>query len=125
MRIELCLILALAVGLAAVGWKSLRLERELMKEQVVHAQTQTALAAALTEGQRWRTVAAEHLIVADAQKGALESCLARESQAQTDAQARKNILNSAKPRPRPETETRQVVDDETRIRAASRLNRDL
>lgn len=118
-------IAALLVGLAVTGWKSLQLEAALATERHAHEQTRTALDLAITEGQRWILATDAITLSAEAQKVALESCLNREAQAQTDAQARKKILNSAKPRPRLETETKQVVDDETRARIASRLNRDL
>lgn len=119
------LYIVAAVMLSVLLYEHWSLCVDYEREQAAHARTRAELTTALVELQRWRTVAGETLMAADAQKQLAEACLAREAQSQSDANARKSILTQAKPRPRTETENRQVVDDETRARAVSRLNRGL
>ena len=115
--------LALAAGLAL--WQVSAARLDLSREELAHARTQAELTAAHDEARRWRLAAGENLLAAEAQKTLAEACLTREAAARTDADARAAILGASKPRPRPTTEKRLVVDDETRSRAVSRLNRGL
>lgn len=117
------IFVVICAALALILWRFWSLATDYERELDAHLQTQTKLTAALDEGRRWRLVAGENLLAAEAQARLAESCLAREAQSQSDAEARKAILAQAKPRPRPAEE--KVVDDETRSRAVSRLNREL
>lgn len=106
-------------------WKYWALNVDYKHELDAHLQTQKQLNIALSEVRNWRMVAGETLIAAEAQKQLAEACLVRESEARADEEARKAILTPAKPRPRTVAEKQQVVDDATRARAVSRLNRGL
>lgn len=80
-------------------------------------------AATLKERDEWKAAAEAYQKNAEAQAENARLCLDREAQAALNAAERAAIMQQAKPRPRPEQE--QVVDDETRIRVAGRLNRPL
>ena len=80
-------------------------------------------AATLKERDEWKAAAEAYQKNAEAQAENARLCLDREAQAALDAAERTAIMQQAKPRPRLEQE--QVVDDETRIRVADRLNRPL
>jgi hypothetical protein len=122
-----------ALLLASLAWayvQGLRLDaaqadaaREIQAEQAAHNVTRAELATALAEAARWADVAKLAQAATASVRATAQAALAREGQARADSQARKQILSVAKPRIRAATETMEVVDDDTRHRAAARLNR--
>lgn len=113
----LCAMLAL--------WQIDNLRGKLKLERSEHAKTQSALADAIEKGNGWKAAYEETYRAAEAHRQATQACLEREVEARAAEQERKAILQAAQPRPRTETENKQVVDDETRKRTADRLNRPL
>lgn len=83
------------------------------------------LRQAQEDGLGWKAAYEKARDAAQAHKDTAAACMERELQARQDRQAREAILQPVKPRPRTEQEQRQVLDDETRKRAADRLNRPL
>lgn len=94
-------------------------------ERAQHAGTAQKLADALKKGQSWKTACEKAQQAAEAQRKAVAACMEREAQARRDQRDRDAILRDAAPRERTEHEREQVIDDETRKRAADRLNRPL
>jgi len=122
-----------ALLLASFAWgyvQGLRLDavradarRMIQTEQLAHNATRSELAAARAEAARWADVAALARAATASVRITAQAALDREAQAQVNTLARKQILSVAKPRIRTATETMEVVDNATRLRAADRLNR--
>lgn len=122
-----------ALLLACLAWahvQGLRLdavradtERKIQAEQIAHNSTRSELAKAKAEAARWADVATLARAATTTMQATAQAAMAREAQGRADATARKQILSEAKPRPRTDDETKEVVDDVTRYRAADRLNR--
>lgn len=91
---------------------------ELDAERTAHAVTSREL-------DRWKTTAEAYRKDAEAQAENARLCLDRETNAARDAAERAAIVKQARPRGRTAEEKDKVVDDETRRRAALRLNRPL
>ncbi len=89
------------------------------------AQTQADLSRAVAEAARWADVAKLAQAATTSMKATAQAAIEREARTRLDASERKQILSAAKPRQRTATETTEVVDDDTRHRAAARLNRPL
>lgn len=106
-------------------WKIDRLRSDLKLERSNHQNTKDALADAVEKGNGWKAAYEEAYRAAETHRQETQACLGREAEARAASQERKSILQAAQPRPRPETEKTQVVDDETRKRVADRLNRPL
>jgi hypothetical protein len=122
-----------ALLLASLAWvhvQGLRLDavradaaRRIQTEQAAHTVTRSELATALAEAARWADVAKLAQAATMSMKATAQAAIAREARAHADASERKQILSAARPRERTVTETREVIDDDTRHRAAARLNR--
>jgi len=91
---------------------------ELNAEKAAHGATRQEL-------DRWKTAAEAYRREAVAQAENARLCLDRETNAARDAAERAAIVKQARPRARTAEEKNKVVDDETRRRAALRLNRPL
>ncbi len=91
---------------------------QLDAERAAHAVT-------ARECERWKTAAEAYRREAVAQAENARLCLDREANAARDAAERAAIVKQARPRARSAEEKNKVVDDETRRRAAVRLNRPL
>ncbi|MDR2055646.1 MAG: hypothetical protein LBQ10_07250 [Desulfovibrio sp.] len=105
-------------------WGIDHLNGKLDLEKAAHRQTKTELAEALEKGMGWKAAYEEALVAADAHRTATRACLDRVAADAAAREERAEILQAAQPRPRTEQERQQVVNDETRQRAADRLNRD-
>ena len=116
-----------AVALVAVLllWKIDSLGDDLEQEKQAHEATRVTLRQAVEDGEGWKAAYEKALEAAEAHKETAAACMERELQARRDRQEREAILQPAKPRQRTEQEQQQVIDDETRKRAADRLNRPL
>ena len=113
----LCLLVAvLALALLAAIWRADRLSGALALEKSEHART-------AERGEGWKAAYGEALADAAVKGEAIQACLAREVAAREALQERTALLQAARPRARTATERLEVVDDETRQRAAVRLNR--
>lgn len=106
------------LALMAVSIVCLITKGELDAERLNHAAT-------LKERDQWRAAAEAYQKGAEAQAENARQCLDREAKAARDAAERAAIVKRARPRPRTAEEKDKVVDDETRRRAALRLNRPL
>lgn len=106
-------------------WRIDNLHGKLALERSEHQNTKDALAEAVKEGNGWKAAYEEAYRAVETHRQATRACLDREAEARAAEQERKAILQAAQPRPRTETENKQVVDDETRKRTADRLNRPL
>lgn len=128
----------LSAGLAALlfaslAWiyvQGLRLDgvraeaaRQIQAERAAHNATRSELATALTEAARWADVAKLAQAATISMRATAQAAIEREARAHADASERKQILSAAKPRARTVAEIKEVVDDDTRHRAADRLNR--
>lgn len=116
---------AFALLAALALWRIDNLHDKLKLERSEHGKTQAALADAIEKGNGWKAAYEEAYRNAESQRQAAQACLEREAEAEKARQEREAILQAAQPRLRTEAEKQQVVDDETRIRAAGRLNRPL
>ena len=83
------------------------------------------LRLALEDALGWKAAFEKARDAAEAHRETAAACMEREVQARQDRQERESILQDAKPRQRALQEQPQVIDDETRKRAADRLNRPL
>lgn len=92
-------------------------------ERAAHELTRAELAEALAKGEGWKLVYEKALESATAHRDATQACLDRAVEAEKARQEREEIIQAAPPRQRTEEEKHQVVNDETRKRAADRLNR--
>ena len=117
------IIAVLALALLGAIWRADHLSGALALEQSNHKATQEALAGAVEKGKGWMAAYEEALDAADAHRAATQACFDREVAARTAEEERREILQTAQSRPRTDTERQQVVNDETRKRAADRLNR--
>lgn len=116
-----CIILLI---FCSIAWlKISKLESNLKLEKSEHQITEIALIDAVNKGQGWKAAYETMSKGAEANAVATKACLEREKTALEATQARELILYLDKPRNRTETEKEQVVSDETRKSAASRLNR--
>lgn len=115
--------LALAVALAAALWRADNLGGKLDKERAEHKATQEALVREVEKGAGWIDAYNEAFASAEAHRQATAACIERAAAAETARQEREAILQAAPPGPRTEAEKQQVVTDDTRKRAADRLNR--
>ena len=118
------IIAVLALALLGALWRMDHLSGALALEESNHKATQEALAGAVEKGKGWMAAYEEALIAAEAQRAATQACLDRAVAAEAAREERAEILQTAQPRPRTDTERQQVVNDATRKRAADRLNRD-
>jgi hypothetical protein len=114
---------ALALALLGALWRVDHLSGALDREKSAHEATQETLARELAKGRGWKAAYEEALFAADAHRTATRACLDREVAATAAREERGAILQAAPPRPRTEQERQQVANDETRKRAANRLNR--
>jgi hypothetical protein len=121
--IPYAVIAALVLALLAAFWRVDNLSGKLALEQSEHNATKDALAVEVEKGQGWVAAYEEALARAQAQGEAVEACYAREVATATAREERAAILQTAQPRAQTEQEKQQVVDNETRKRAADRLNR--
>ncbi len=115
--------LVLAVLLAAALWRVENLSGKLDTERAEHTATKEALTREVEKGLGWKASYEETLRAAEAHREATKACLERAADAETARKERESLLQAAPPRPRTETEKQQVVGNETRSRAADRLNR--
>lgn len=106
-------------------WRIDSLGDDLELEKKAHESTRAELHQAQEDGLGWKAAYEKARDAAQAHKDTAAACMERELQARQDRQEREAILQPARPRPRTEQEQRQVIDDETRKRAADRLNRPL
>ncbi len=106
------------MALVVVSFAFLLTKSELDAERLVHAAT-------AKERDEWKAAAEAYRQETEAQAENARLCLDREAQATRSAAERAVIMRKATPRLRTDTEKGQVVDDETRNRAADRLNRPL
>lgn len=118
-----CAVLGVAL-LCALWWGDH--QAGLYKAEVgAHSATKKDLVQRTTERDAWEAKA-NH---ADTEISALQALARGEQQrlqsALRAANERAALMAKAKPRPRTETERNLVVDDETRLAAAARLNRGL
>ena len=104
--------------LALLMWRLDHVNGQLEAERRNHAVTEK-------ERDGWKSAAEEYRKEANAQAENARTCLDRAAKAEKDAAERTAIMQQAKPRPRPEFERGEVVDDETRRRVVGRLNRPL
>jgi hypothetical protein len=116
-------IAVLALALLGAIWRMDHLSGALALEKSEHKATQEALAREVEKGMGWKTAYENALERAAAQGQATQACLDREVAAAAAREERAAILQAAQPRLRTEQERQQVVNDETRKRAADRLNR--
>jgi len=117
-KIDYILRFLMVLSIVLLLWKIDRLEGSLELEQAAHKAT-------IQERDQWKLAAETAELDAQAQAENTRRCLAREAQAAQSAQERQAIMRQVAPRPRTDSEKRQVVDDETRNRVAARLNRPL
>lgn len=115
--------LVLGLLLAAALWRADHLSGKLDAERAEHKATQAALAEEVAKGMGWKTAYEESVKNAEAHQQAMQACLDRAVAAEKARKERETILQAAPPRSRTEEEKQQVVNDETRARAADRLNR--
>lgn len=113
-------VFAIGFALAAVVqyFAARALESSLTAEEAAHAFTRQ-------ERDDWKARAEAAATRAEALADNARRCLEREAQTQADAAERAAIMEAARPRARTAEEKNKVVDDETRRRAALRLNRPL
>jgi hypothetical protein len=116
-------IAVLILALLGAIWRADRLSGTLALERSEHKGTTEALAREVEKGMGWKAAYEEALIAVDAQRTAAQACLDRAVATAAAREERAAILQAAQPRPRTDQERRQVVNDETRRRAADRLNR--
>lgn len=118
-----CFVIVLLIG--ALMWRISHIGGLLRTEIANHRLTANKLGQAVEDGQGWKAAFEKARDTAEAHKDATAACMERERQASQDRKDREALLQAAKPRPRTEQEQQQVIDDETRQRAADRLNRSL
>ena len=115
--------------LASLAWgyvQGTRLDAERSSHETTTLkleQVQAELGRSVAEAARWADVAALAQAVTTSMKATAQAAIEREARARVDASERQHILSKASPRQRTATETKEVVDDDTRHRAAARLNR--
>lgn len=114
----------------AVWWLAAALLFSCLLGRLTHVNGQldaerAAHAVTAQECERWKTTAEAYRQEAMAQAENAQMCLDREANAARDAAERAAIVKQARPRARSAEEKNKVVDDETRRRAAVRLNRPL
>ena len=114
----------LLAALAATAWMARDTGHKLALEQKDHAATRMTLQQMTQSRDGWAAAYAEALTAAQAQRDNAAECLAREAAASNDTAERAAIMAQAKPLPS-QPKSKDVVDDETRKRAAARLNRPL
>jgi hypothetical protein len=121
--IPYALIAVLALALLGALWRADHLSGALDLEKSNHKATQEALAREVEKGAGWKAAYEKALFAADAHRAATQACLDRAVAEAAAREERAAILQAAPPRSRTEQERQQVVNDETRKRAADRLNR--
>ena len=114
-------ILSLLLLLAL--WRIDSLSGKLDAERVRHKATQEALVREVEKGLGWKNAYEGAIKAAEAHRLAAQTCYELAAEAETAREKRAEILQAAPTRARTETEKTQVVDDETRVRVADRLNR--
>lgn len=116
---------ACALLVTLLFWRIDHWKNKYKQEVSEHKLTTVALDDAVEKGNGWKKAYEQTLAASEGYREAGQACLDREEEARAALQERKDILQAAPPRERTQTEKEQVVGDETRIRAADRLNRPL
>lgn len=116
-------IAVLALALLGALWRVDHISGALALEQSDHSATKEALTREVEKGMGWMAAYDEVTRAAEAHWEATQACLDREVEAREAQAERAALLQAAQPRARTEQERQQVVNDETRKRAADRLNR--
>lgn len=119
------MIAIMLTTLAATAWLTREARQALLLEQREHAATLAALRQVTESRDAWIAACNEALDTARAQRDNAAACLQREAAARTDAAERAAIVRQARPHTQTADERNKVVDNETRKRAAARLNRPL